>query len=176
MQKVIIVRGHSGSGKTTFAKQKMDNFCLVYADCHIFHIENDHHLMLNGKYYWTPQRFQLAKRKSQENLQQAFQFCVENPQKNILIIVSNVGVNILEIQKWLKQAENLRIQTEVYRLQNFFENEHQVARQTVYSMYLKLMDSPIENEVFVKPIMPMSAEIREDIEKLRISRRKNVSS
>lgn len=41
MKKLIIVRGHSGSGKTTFALQKMAEFKVEYPKADIFHIEND---------------------------------------------------------------------------------------------------------------------------------------
>lgn len=57
MQTLIIIRGHSGSGKSTFAQQKIAEFKTRYLESVIFHIENDHFLIENGEYHWTIERF-----------------------------------------------------------------------------------------------------------------------
>lgn len=175
MQKLIIVRGHSGSGKSTFAKQKIVEFCATYSCAEIFHIENDHYLIEEGKYYWTSERFKQAKQIAQQKLQQALQFCQQFPSKNLLIIVSNVGVNTQEIKRLLKQAQALGMTREVYRLQNFFHNQHQVAQETIYSMYLSLIENSIEDEILVTPIMPMTEKIRDEIERFKLLKRKNTA-
>ena len=41
MQKFILIRGHQGSGKSTFAEQKAVEFAQQYPDAEIVHIEND---------------------------------------------------------------------------------------------------------------------------------------
>lgn len=148
MKKLIIVRGHSGSGKTTFALQKMAEFKAEYPKADIFHIENDQFLMEDNLYVWTEARFQRAKKLAREKLQNAFE-CVEQSEKDILIVISNVGINLAEIDRTLSRAKALDMQTEVYRMTNFFQNQHNVPVETVRSMYQGLCDNPVENEIIV---------------------------
>ena len=41
MQKFILIRGHQGSGKSTFAEQKAAEFKVQYQDAEVVRIEND---------------------------------------------------------------------------------------------------------------------------------------
>lgn len=173
VQKLIIIRGHSGSGKSTFAHHQILAFQQDYPLGRVFHIENDHFLMLDGEYFWTPERFLEAKQQAQALLDEAFIFCQRYKMQDVLIVVSNVGGNTQEILQMKTRAAELYLQTEIYRLQNFFENTHCVNRQTVYEMYLNLMKNPVEDEIFVPVIQPMSAKVRSEIEKLQAPKRKN---
>ena len=69
MQKLIVIRGHSGSGKSTFAQHKIAEFRQQFPQSEVFHIENDQFLYENEEYIWTETRFVLAKQKSAEKLQ-----------------------------------------------------------------------------------------------------------
>ena len=44
MQKFILLRGHQGSGKSTFAEQKIAEFQKDFLNAQIVHIENDKEL------------------------------------------------------------------------------------------------------------------------------------
>lgn len=173
MQKLIIIRGHSGSGKTTFALEKIREFQQTYPTGKIFHIENDHFLTINGIYRWTVERFQIAKQQAQLKLNQAFEFCQQHQTQDVLIVISNVGGNLKEIGHIIEIAEQCYLQVSIYRLQNFFINTHQVDQQTVYEMYIHLCESPIENEILLEPIQPMTVKVRSEIEKLWDLKRKN---
>ncbi|MDO4431054.1 MAG: hypothetical protein Q4B95_07165 [Lonepinella koalarum] len=148
MKKLIIVRGHSGSGKTTFALNKISEFLQQYPQADIFHIENDHFLMENGQYCWTEERFKRAKKLAWEKLQKAFHI-VEKSSRDILIIISNVGVNVAEIDRTLARAKALNMQTEIYRMTNFFQNQHNVPVEIVQSMYQSLCEYPIKGEIII---------------------------
>lgn len=148
MKKLIIVRGHSGSGKTTFALKKIAEFQQQFPRATIFHIENDQFLMEKGEYIWTETRFRRAKKLAQEKLQQAFDYA-ETSSQEVLIVISNVGINLAEIDRTLSQAKALHMAIEIYRMTNFFQNQHNVSPETVQSMYQALCDNPIENEVMV---------------------------
>ena len=41
MQKFILIRGHQGSGKSTFAEQKAAEFKAQHPDAEVVRIEND---------------------------------------------------------------------------------------------------------------------------------------
>lgn len=54
MQKFILLRGHQGSGKSTFAREQINAFQKQYPNAEIIHIEND--LLMtdeNGNYCFT---------------------------------------------------------------------------------------------------------------------------
>ncbi|MGQ0286231.1 hypothetical protein ACT2CV_03355 [Pasteurellaceae bacterium 22721_9_1] len=150
MKKLIIIRGHSGSGKTTFAKQKMVEFKRDYPEAKIFHVENDRYLSEKGQYIWTEQRFQQAKKKAYQYLQYAFRYCDRFPEKHVLIVISNVGVNVQEIHRTLTKAAHLGLEREVYRMMNFFENQHKVNAETIQSMFNALNENIIEGEIKIK--------------------------
>ena len=44
MQKFILLRGHQGSGKTTYAAELIAQFQQAYPNAQIIHIENDQEL------------------------------------------------------------------------------------------------------------------------------------
>ncbi|MDD0823614.1 hypothetical protein PTQ27_03880 [Mannheimia sp. AT1] len=152
MQKLIIIRGHSGSGKTTFAKEKIAEFQQQYPIAHTFHIENDLFIEQDGKYEWTEERFQQAKKLASQAVKNAFNFAKNNPSADILIIVSNVGINTTVIHGLQQSALKLKMHIEVYRMQNFFPNLHNVSEEKVYSMYLALNDNPIQGEIFIESV------------------------
>ncbi|EIJ71378.1 AAA family ATPase [Pasteurella bettyae] len=150
MQKLIIVRGHSGSGKTTFAQQQIAQFELSYPQSKYFHIENDLFLMEGNNYVWSESRFQEAKLKARNALKSAFKFCQKHTALDCLIIVSNVGINRNEIYRMIKQAEKQHIQVEIYRLKTFYNNIHQVSDEVVKSMFNRLNELPIEGEMIIE--------------------------
>ena len=63
MQKFILLRGHQGSGKSTFAQEKIKVFQKQYSNAEIVHIEND--LLMtdeNGNYRFTVEGIERARR------------------------------------------------------------------------------------------------------------------
>ena len=52
MQKFILIRGHQGSGKSTFAEQKAAEFKAQYQDAEVVRIEND--LFITCLLYTSP--------------------------------------------------------------------------------------------------------------------------
>lgn len=173
MQKLIIVRGHSGSGKSTFAQQKIQEFLTSFPEGIVFHIENDKFLNVNGVYHWCKSAFLVAKKQAQQEILSAFQFVECNPSQSVLIIISNVGVNITEIERYRTFAENSRMAIEIYRMQNFFPNLHQVKKSTVYSMFLGIQANPIKDEILVEPIQPMSRKDRFNLQRIKQFRDKS---
>ena len=54
MQKFILIRGHQGSGKSTFAEQKAAEFKTQYPDAEVVRIENDVFITDEyGEYRWS---------------------------------------------------------------------------------------------------------------------------
>ncbi|AHG86816.1 hypothetical protein F544_15880 [Bibersteinia trehalosi USDA-ARS-USMARC-190] len=162
MKKLIIIRGHAGSGKSTFAQQKIDAFKKEFPQAEVFHIENDKFLSENGKYHWTPSRFKHAKQQALQALSQTLQ----TKHNCCLIVLSNVGVNATFLMALMAQAKALGFVVEIYRVQNFFRNQHGVSLTQVLEMYLALQCNPIADEIFVPVIKPMNAYVRQRLLRL----------
>ena len=64
MQKFILIRGHQGSGKSTFAEQKAAEFKVQYRDAEIVRIENDLFMTdENGVYRWSGEAVDKAQKR-----------------------------------------------------------------------------------------------------------------
>lgn len=170
MQKLMIVRGHSGSGKSTFAQTQIATFQQKYPQGGCFHIENDHFISENGYYQWTQARFKQAKKQAEQAVQNALNYAKHHPNQAVLIVLSNVGVNVTYLRTLSEQAEQQGMAVEIYRMQNFFQNQHNVSKYRVYQMYLAIEQNPIEGEVFVPPIQPITAKIQQEMEKMQFQR------
>ncbi|WGE32881.1 recombinase RecA [Actinobacillus genomosp. 2] len=172
MRKLIIIRGHSGSGKSTFAKQKIVEFKQHFPSGKVFHIENDQFLYENGEYIWTKERFQSAKMLAEQKLALAWEFAKSHPKLPVFIVISNVNLSLQAVEKYQQIATRLHLQIEKYRLMNFFKNQHYVDVYTVLSMYLALEQQPLVDEVIVRPINKMPYFMHRILEKMRKNRDK----
>lgn len=108
-QKLVIIRGVPGSGKSTRAKEFVK---LGYA-----HYENDQFLMLNGVYHWTPER-----------LKAAISACT-NAARNALqegqsVVVSNCFITHKSYSEFVKMAETMGASAEVINCYGEYQNEH----------------------------------------------------
>ncbi|WP_427833421.1 recombinase RecA [Actinobacillus pleuropneumoniae] len=172
MRKLIVIRGHSGSGKSTFAKQKIAEFEQHFPSGKVFHIEHDQFLYENGEYIWTKERFQSAKILAKQKLASAWEFAKNHPQVPILIVISNVNIALQAVEKYQNIANSLRMKIEKYRLMNFFKNQHDVDVYTVLNMYLMLEQQPLADEIIIQPIKQMPYFMRIILEKMRKHRDK----
>ena len=64
MQKFILIRGHQGSGKSTFAEQKAAEFKAQYPDAEVVRIENDVFITDEyGEYRWSGEAVDKAQKR-----------------------------------------------------------------------------------------------------------------
>lgn len=167
MQKFILIRGHQGSGKSTFAQTKIDEFKQAYPDGEIVHIENDKLLYdEQGQYHWTPERIDKAVRTGQTMMKHAFDKCRQNRNLAMLVINSNTNQKSSNCIHLLRSARKHGLTTEIYRLHNFFDNTHHVKLHDVLSAYIKLNNNRLRDEIHITPIKPMSDDIKSEIDKL----------
>ncbi len=167
MQRFILLRGHQGSGKSTFADELMTEFAKDYPNALIVRIEND--LLLtddNGNYNWSPERLDKAQRQGLAMMKQALKTGQANPSQDILIVNSNTNQKSSACVHLLQMARKHGFDTQVYRLHNFFDNMHNVKEHDVLSAYVKLNQNRLRDEIHVAAIQPMNDDIKAKIDKM----------
>ena len=107
MQKFILLRGHQGSGKSTFAEQKIAEFQKEFPNAQIVHIENDKELTdENGVYRFSREALAQAQQKGMVVLKNTLKFGQQHKQKPILIINSNTNQKANACRSLLDLAKN----------------------------------------------------------------------
>lgn len=160
MQKFILIRGHQGSGKSTFAKQIVQDFAKIYPDAIIAHLEND--ILLtdrHGHYHWSPERLDDAQRQNLAKFKQLIQYGQQHRTKDILIINSNTNQKTANCLNLIHLAKQSAFDVQIYRLHNFFDNVHDVPMPDVLLAYIRLNHNPLPDEIHLAPICPPNDEI-----------------
>ena len=127
MQKFILIRGHQGSGKTTFARQQQSKFAQAHPNATIVHLEND--LLLtdeNGMYRWSGDLVDKAQRQNLATFKNMLKQGQQHPNQDILIVNSNTNQKGSACIHLIEMAKKFGFEVEIYRLHNFFENTHNV--------------------------------------------------
>ena len=143
MQKFILIRGHQGSGKSTFAEQKAAEFKAQYPDAEVVRIENDVFITDEyGEYRWSGEAVDKAQKRGNALMTETLRLGRQNPNRNILIINSNTNQKASRCRHLLDLAKKSGFETEVYRLHNFYPNLHGVKEHDVLAAYIKLEPKP----------------------------------
>lgn len=113
-QKLIILRGVPGSGKSTFAKR-----------LGILHFEADMWFDIHGGF-------------NRDKLKEAHEWCYERVSQELKngnpVVVSNTFVRAWEMQKYLQLAEDLGIEVKILTMDGNYESIHGVPEETVRLM------------------------------------------
>ena len=158
MHLFILIRGHQGAGKSTFAREKIAEFKQQYPQAHIFHIENDIEMTdENGVYHFSSENLAKAQAKGQATLKMACRLGQQQPNTPILIVHSNTNQKSSACLALLHMARKHGFATEIYRLHNFYPNLHHVRESDVLAAYIKLNQNPLRDEIHVPAQQPISA-------------------
>ena len=159
MHQFILIRGHQGAGKSTFAREKIAEFLNHYPDAQVFHIENDMEMTdENGVYHFSSENLAKAQAKGQATMKMACRLGQQQPHQPILIVHSNTNQKSSVCLALLQMARKHGFKTEIYRLHNFYPNIHNVRESDVIAAYIKLNHNPLHGEIHVPAKCPMSAE------------------
>jgi predicted kinase len=130
MNKLILVRGASGSGKSTFAKKIAGE---IGADV----FETDQYFIRNGEYRFDPTKLGAAHAWNQKRTEAALR-------EGKTVVVPNTFTQLWEINQYLKIAEAVGVPVEVYRSNAKFQNVHGVPEEKVQQMRDRMVDFPGE--------------------------------
>ena len=116
MPTLTVVRGLSGSGKSTYAKSFGD-----------FHVEADMFFMREGRYQWTADR-----------LKHAHEWCFNTVatamDAGMDVVVSNTFVRRWEFSRYLDYAKELNYDVKVIVCRNNYGNVHDVPAEALERM------------------------------------------
>ena len=148
MQKFILLRGHEGAGKSTFARQKIAEFLRDYPHAEIVHIDNDAALTgPDGVYRFDFERFAEAHRRNMQRQHEAFAQGWQQPERDMLVINANPNQKAKACLAQLETAQAHGFCTKVYRLHYFFPNLHGVPEDDVRRSYERLNQNPVDGEI-----------------------------
>jgi len=99
---VIVLRGISGSGKTTWAKEKYEGAVVVSAD--------DHFLQEDGTYLYVASEIDAAHEACYRRFMEAVR------KKEPLIVVDNTNVTLWEMSPYVMPAQSAGYEVEIVTL------------------------------------------------------------
>lgn len=135
MKTLYIIRGVSGSGKSTFAKDLSSAMMIPNYEADMFHYKKDD-VTGEWKYDWRP-----------ENIQNAHQECQKNVELEMMndfsVIVSNTSTSEKELKPYLDLAEKYiyRVVSVVAENRHGGTNQHDVPEETLARQEQRLRGS-----------------------------------
>lgn len=158
MQLYILLRGHEGAGKSTFAAHQIARFRSAHPRATIVHLDNDLAMLdENGMYHFDFKKFTIAHQANQARQLAALKWGQRAPQRDILIINANPNQKAKTCYALIELAKSHGFAVEIYRLHNFFPNIHQVAEEDVLRGYARLNANPVDGEIHLPAVREMSA-------------------
>ena len=139
-QKLYLIRGVPGSGKSTYAKKLKDD--LFEQGHSVTHYEADMFFMHDGKYNWNPKLLGLAHKWCFDSVFNSFNNGTE------AVIVANTFVKLKDMNTYIEMAKKHDYEVTVYRMDNHFQNVHNVPNDVINRMTENFED--YDNEIIVK--------------------------
>jgi predicted kinase len=125
--KLILVRGISGSGKTTYAKK------LIKDDPTLSHYEADMYFSQDGEYKFVPSK-----------LKEAHAWCFAETEIDLLfgksVIVSNTFTQKWEIQPYIELGKKMKAEVIIKKATGNYQNVHGVPVETLDKMKARWED------------------------------------
>jgi len=124
---LYIIRGLSGSGKSTYANKLQKEYPTLS------HYEADMYFYKNGVYEFDPKRLNLA-----------HQWCYNSTEKDIKegksVIVSNTFTQLWEMEKYIKLARKYDTDLVIYKTIGNYQNIHNVPQEALDKMKARWED------------------------------------
>ena len=168
MKKLIVLRGHQGSGKSTYAKQLLKGFELSYFGAATFEVSYDDTLVIenDGKYIWTPENITSAMEIAWKEYMEFVKDHIKKDE-NVLVVHSATNRTLKSFKKYIDFAKARKYEIEIIRLSDFYENEHNCSDRIVAETFVTIEQNPVEGEVILPCTVPPRGELLRAIERLR---------
>lgn len=132
--KLILVRGISGSGKTTYAKK------LIKDDPTLSHYEADMYFCQDGEYKFVPSK-----------LKEAHAWCFAETEIDLLfgksVIVSNTFTQKWEIQPYIELGKKMKAEVIIKKATGNYQNVHGVPVEALDKMKARWEDLDGEESI-----------------------------
>lgn len=128
MNKLVIVRGRPGTGKSTYVRDNFPN---------VLHLENDMYHYQNGKYMYSGERQMDAVRWCYDTAATALKSGMD-------VVVANTFVRRAFIEPYKNLAAQVGCEFEVHRMMGNFKNIHNVPADVLENMKNNFEDYPGE--------------------------------
>lgn len=137
-KQVVIMRGASGSGKSTYVRKHFSDAKVCSAD--FFHYDKD------GNYNWKPENIGKAHAECYSSFKRALKD--EKP----LVVLDNTNTILKEFKPYLELARTFGYDVKVIRMttplnETLGRNVHNVPDETVKKMYNRVQKYPGEKLV-----------------------------
>jgi|GEM_PF-99625 hypothetical protein len=165
MKKIIILRGHQGSGKSTYAKELFNKFKAEYNNALIYEVSYDDILVKEngGEYIWTPENITNAMNIAWNEYRE-FVKAHGSRDENILVVHSATNKTLKAFKSYIDYAKKRGYKVEVIRLTSFFDNTHNCSAKIVADAFIKIDQNPIKDEIILPCQKGPSDEILAEIE------------
>lgn len=158
MKKIIILRGHPGAGKSTYAKKLINEHTEKYPNISTLHIEYDmiREELHNGEYIWREEDTSKVRAIFKERFEK---FIDDNKsgKKNALVIISNVSPKVSSFKDYLDYAKSRGFEEDVRVLEGLFPNAHNVPLAMCVEMFETIKKNPYPGEVEISTGAPVSS-------------------
>ena len=158
MKKIIILRGHPGAGKSTYAKKLIDEHTERYPEISTLHIEYDmiREELHNGEYIWREEDTSKVRAIFKERFEK---FIDDNKsgKKNALVIISNVSPKVSSFKDYLDYAKSRGFEEDVRVLEGLFPNAHNVPLTMCVEMFETIKKNPYPGEATISTGAPFSS-------------------
>lgn len=171
MKKLVILRGHQGSGKSTFAKTLLRGFELSYDGATTYEVSYDNILIRenNGEYAWSPENIKKAMFLAWEEFKSFIKMHTKRDE-NVLVVHSATNRSLKSFKDYMVFAKARGYEVEIIRLTNFFQNEHNCSDSIVAETFVAIEQHPIDGETILPCEKGPSEQMLLEIEKFRAAK------
>ena len=176
MKRLMILRGHQGSGKSTYSKGLIAHFLENNPDGYALEVSYDDILVEqnNGEYNWSPETIKEAQNEAWERFRE-FVKSHGNRDNETLIVHSATNRTEKSFRRYVEYAIKRGYKVEIERLTSFFENTHNCSPRVVAETYAVIEQNPIKGELILPCLKEPSEAIKAELDsfKLRLDPKNN---